>query len=159
MSQGGQLDRILLLHPPYADFTCPYHSLSYVAAPLRAAGYAVDVLDVNAHWFRLVFQLDRIASWSEILERRIAALDRRDLLSIDEQISMTSDINALAACRWLEPERVVAVLQGPDFYDFKAYGWAQDQFAVSRRCSTTFTDLIPSPMRSASPRTSRIRKN
>jgi anaerobic magnesium-protoporphyrin IX monomethyl ester cyclase len=141
MSNGGQLHRILLLYPPYADFTCPYHSLSYVAAPLRAAGYAVDVLDMNALWFRLVFRPDRIASWCEALERRIAEWDGRASLSVDEQIAMTGDISALAACRWLEPERVVAILQGPDFYNFKAYGWAQDQI----RCFETLLDRIYGP--------------
>jgi anaerobic magnesium-protoporphyrin IX monomethyl ester cyclase len=141
MSDDGQLPRVLLLYPPYADFTCPYHALSYVAAPLRAAGYAVDMLDMNALWFRLVFRSNRLAAWSEILERRIAEWDGRASLSIDEQIVMVGDISALAACRSLEPERVVAILQGQDFYDFKAYAWAQGQV----RCFETLLDRIYGP--------------
>jgi anaerobic magnesium-protoporphyrin IX monomethyl ester cyclase len=141
MSHGGRLHRVLLLYPPYADFTCPYHSLSYVAAPLRAAGYVVDVLDMNALWFRLVFRSDRIAGWSETLEQRIADWDGRDSLSVDEQIAMAGDISALAACRRLEPERVVAILQGPDFYNFKAYIWAQGQV----RWFETLLDRIYGP--------------
>jgi hypothetical protein len=141
MVDPDRLPRILLIHPPYADFTCPYHSLSYVAAPLRSAGYAVDVFDFNVLWFRRVFRSDRVANWRNMLERRIAQWDKRKSLSVNDQIAMARDISALAACRSLEPERVVAILQGPDFYDFKAYTWAQGQIG----CFETLLDWIYGP--------------
>lgn len=128
MSGTGQDDaRVLLLHPPYADYTCPYHSLSYVAAPLRAQGYAVDVLDINAIWFRQVFTAQKVATWSQELEARLQEWDRLEDLSVDQQIELTSDIRALAACRSLEPQRAVDILQGEEFYDPASYRWAQDQ--------------------------------
>jgi hypothetical protein len=117
----------LLLHPPYTDFTCPYHALAYVAAPLRAAGYAVDVLDMNALWFRRVFRSDTIDGWCKMFERRVREWDDSPTLSIEDQVAMTADIGGLVTCRWLEPERVVTTLQGPDFYNFAAYEWAQRQ--------------------------------
>ena len=128
MDAGGQdAPRVLLLHPPYADYTCPYHSLSYVAAPLRAQGYAVDVFDINAIWFRQVFTAQKVATWSQTLTARLAEWDQMDDLSVDQQIQLTSDIRALAACRSLEPQRAVDILRGAQFYDPASYRWAQDQ--------------------------------
>lgn len=127
MSDTGKSGRILLLHPPYTDFTCPYHSLSYVAAPLIAAGYEVDILDMNALWFRGVFNSNIVERWRETLEHRIRACEASSSLSVENQISLAADIGALAACCWLEPERVVETLQGTQFYDFAAYDWAQRQ--------------------------------
>lgn len=124
---GRNEDRILLLHPPYADYTCPYHSLSYVAAPLRAQGFAVDVFDINAIWFRRIFTSETTARWSRELEGCLTDWESREDLSVDQQIQLTSDIRALAACRSLEPERTVEILQGSEFYDSTCYRWAQDQ--------------------------------
>jgi len=124
---GQDGPRVLLLHPPYADYTCPYHSLSYVAAPLRAQGYAVDVFDINAIWFRQVFTAQKIATWSQELMARLQEWERLEDLSVDQQIQLTSDIRALAACRSLAPHRAVDILQGAQFYDPASYRWAQDQ--------------------------------
>jgi hypothetical protein len=119
--------RILLLHPPYADYTCPYHSLSYVAAPLQSAGYEVDVLDINVMWFRFVFQSSKIKGWITVLEQRIANWEVKETLSVDEQIAMMGDIRSMAACRSIDADRVISILQGPGFYDTEAYTLAQSQ--------------------------------
>jgi len=47
MNRSGRSGRrILLVQPPYAVFTYPYHSLAYVSAALQRGGYAVVVVDL-----------------------------------------------------------------------------------------------------------------
>jgi anaerobic magnesium-protoporphyrin IX monomethyl ester cyclase len=113
--------RVLLLSAPYADWTSPYHSLAYVASPLRAAGYAVDVLDMNALWFRHVFRRDHLLRWTTRLGAELAALNARERLEVAEQERLVALVRALGNAQDLHPEDALRTLRGEAFYDWDSY--------------------------------------
>jgi anaerobic magnesium-protoporphyrin IX monomethyl ester cyclase len=127
--------RVLLLHPPYADFTSPYHSLSYVAAPLRAAGYEVDAVDINALWFRSVFSKARLHCWQTELQAELQQLDARPELTSDAQARMAAVVKGLALTRTIRPEAAVEVFQSERFYD-------PDQYLDARSEIRSFESLL-----------------
>jgi anaerobic magnesium-protoporphyrin IX monomethyl ester cyclase len=112
---------VLLLSAPYADWTSPYHSLAYVAAPLRAAGYAVDVLDMNALWFRHVFRREQLLRWIARLGTELAELNARERLEVVEQERLVSVVRALGDAQDLQPEDALRTLRGEAFYDWDSY--------------------------------------
>lgn len=122
---GSQNKRILLLHPPYADYTSPYHSLSYVAAAAKAAGFDVDVFDINALWFRSVFTQNRLAAWGRELTSELAQLNAWPSLSIADQERALDLIRAIALCVRIRPESAVDTLRSERFYDWEAYQQAR----------------------------------
>jgi anaerobic magnesium-protoporphyrin IX monomethyl ester cyclase len=119
--------RILLIHPPYGDFTYPYHSLSYVAAPLEANGYTVDVIDLNAVWFRSVFTREQIRAWREEWQAELRVLEGHRRLGIGRQARLVELLRCLAIVDRLDPEAAVATLRSESFYDIGAYLDARDQ--------------------------------
>jgi anaerobic magnesium-protoporphyrin IX monomethyl ester cyclase len=123
----GDRSSVLLIHPPYGDFTYPYHSPAYVAAPLKAAGYDVDVVDLNALWFRRVFTSERVAAWRAELLAEFEALDSRPGLEMHEQKRVAQLLQCLAICNGLEPERAVQTFRTEAFYDYEEYLWARSQ--------------------------------
>jgi anaerobic magnesium-protoporphyrin IX monomethyl ester cyclase len=124
---GRNKRSVLLIHPPYGDFTYPYHSLSYVATPLKAAGYNVDVIDLNALWFRSVFDKSRIKKWHEELRSEFLTLDEQNSLDIAQQKRVAEVLQCLAICNNLNPGRAVKVFRSEAFYDFDKYLWARSQ--------------------------------
>lgn len=124
----GHFERsVLLIQPPYGDFTYPYHSLSYVAAPLKAAGYRIEVLDLNALWFRHLFDQRQISKWHDELLAEFSSVDRRKSLDIDQQRRVADLLQCLAICDNLSPERAVKTFRSEAFYDFDKYLWARSQ--------------------------------
>jgi len=117
--------RVLLLHPPYGDFTYPYHSLSYVVAAANAAGYEADVLDLNALWFRSVFTQSRIEAFEAEIVSALSSLEMGAELTIDEQGRYADLLRALSICRSVDPARACKTLTGPNFYDPAAYAEAR----------------------------------
>lgn len=124
MSENGK-KRILLLHPPYGDFTYPYHSLSYVAAAAEAAGYEADVLDLNILWFRSVFSGTKIQEFETEIASSLRDFEAKSELTIDEQECYAELLRALAICRSVDPATACATLTGPAFYDSAAYAQAR----------------------------------
>ncbi|MBN8213199.1 MAG: radical SAM protein [Xanthomonadales bacterium] len=119
--------RILLLHPPYGDFTYPYHSLSYVAAAIDATGAEAEILDLNALWFRSVFDAGAIAALGEDIDTELAALDASPELDLSTQGRIADLLRAKAICGFLQPAEVVATLRGEAFYQPEAYAEARAQ--------------------------------
>jgi anaerobic magnesium-protoporphyrin IX monomethyl ester cyclase len=113
--------RVLLLHPPYSDYTAPYHSLSYVAAPLIAAGYRVEIHDISALWFRKLFRTPQLCAWADEFDAELESLNAQPALSLDDQRRVIELVRALGACRSIQAERAVEILQGPLFYDWSSY--------------------------------------
>ena len=123
----AQARRILLLHPPYGDYTYPYHSLSYVAAAADAAGVQADVLDLNALWFRAVFESGALAALTLEIDAELDALDRRPLLDLHAQGRIADLLRAKAIATYLRPEEALATLRSEAFYDPAAYAEARAQ--------------------------------
>ena len=119
--------RILLLHPPYADWTYPYHSLAYVASALTAGGYGVDVLDVNAMWFREVFTSKMLQRWRGELKDQLADLEQRESLDVKDQACLVEVLYCLAACESINPERALDTLRSDRFYVLDEYLKAREQ--------------------------------
>lgn len=122
---------ILLLSAPYTDYTQPYHSLSYISAPLKKAGYQVDVLDLNIEWFRWLFKKEQLQQWDKELVTEFEQLTRQSHWDIDTQIETTKIIQAMAIVRSIDPEQAVKTFQSEAFYDYKEYIKAQN-------CVTSF---------------------
>lgn len=112
---------ILLIHPPYGDFTYPYHSLSYVAPPLKAAGYNVDVIDLNIEWFRHLFTEERIHAWREDFVRQLRSFEQKPHWSIGEQEEAIKLVQAIAVCDYLEPRDTIDIFKSERFYDYDSY--------------------------------------
>ena len=127
---------VLLVLPPYADFTYPYHSVSYVAPPLTAAGYRVDVIDLNIVWLRSVFTADWVANRKRELSARLDSYEAESEWTIDRQEEVVGLVQALAICESLRPEDVVEILQSERFYDYDAYLRARAQFRNFERLLT-----------------------
>jgi hypothetical protein len=119
--------RILLLQPPYGDLTYPYHSLSYVAAALRASGYDVDVLDLNAIWFRSLFTAATVRAWRNELQCEIDLLDARPALSLAEQGRFVALLQSIGICEALDPAAAITTFRTEAFYDFAQYQRAREQ--------------------------------
>ena len=128
--------RILLVQPPYGDYTYPYHSLSYVAAPLKAAGYEVDVIDLNIVWFRSVFTSAQLRAWSCELASSVDLLQSQASLSIGQQEEVVHALRCIADCNTLAPERAVEIFCSQEFYDFPRYLWARGQVRAFERLLT-----------------------
>jgi anaerobic magnesium-protoporphyrin IX monomethyl ester cyclase len=124
---GERTKAVLLLHPPYGDFTYPYHALSYASAPLKAAGYDVQVLDLNALWFRGVFTRAWVSRRREGFALELDAVDDRESLDISDQRRVAELIRCLAICDDLDPEAAVEVFRTARFYDFEVYLRARQQ--------------------------------
>jgi anaerobic magnesium-protoporphyrin IX monomethyl ester cyclase len=112
---------ILLIHPPYGDVTYPYHSLSYVAATLKNAGYAVQVVDLNALWFRSLFQNEVVSGWRGELEVEFSKLDAQIRWGPDERQKAMELIKCIASCSRIDAEEAVDVFQSKRFYDYESY--------------------------------------
>ena len=134
--------RVLLLNPPYADYTYPYHSLGYVAAPLMAAGWEVDILDINALWFRSVFRSERLRHWADEIQSELDDYECRERLTIEQQTRYVTLLQALATCRKLQPEVAVNTLRSEDFYDIQAYYRARAQVRAFERLLNCVGDLL-----------------
>lgn len=106
----------LLLHPPYGDFTYPYHSLSYVAAALESCGVHADVLDINALWFRRVFDDAAIRRLTEEIEAELGALEKSPALEIESQGRLADLLRAKAICASQRPSEVREILTSEAFY-------------------------------------------
>lgn len=119
--------RILLLHPPYGDYTYPYHSLSYVAAAADAAGVQTDILDLNALWFRAVFESGALAALALEIDAELARLDRRPRLDLQAQGRIADLLRAKAIATHLRPEAALETLRGEAFYDPAVYAEARAQ--------------------------------
>lgn len=119
--------RVLLIHPPYGDFTYPYHSLAYVAAPLLAAGYDVDVVDLNAVWFRRLFTRQTVEAWKAGWQSELRGLENHRRLGIARQERLVELLQSIAIADRLDPEAAVEILRSEAFYDLPSYLEARDQ--------------------------------
>lgn len=117
--------RVLLLHPPYGDFTYPYHSLSYVAAAAESAGYAADIFDLNILWFRSVFSTPRMLQFEAEIVSAVRDIEAKAELTIGEQDRYADLLRAIAICRSIDPAEACKTLTGPAFYDPAAYAQAR----------------------------------
>ena len=116
---------ILLFHAPYSDFTYPYHSLAYLVAPLRRAGYEVEAIDLNIEWFRSVFVKDRLESWRAELLESFRQLERRPSWSIEDQAEAVQALRSLGAIDTLDPDEVIETMRSERFYHYPSYLRAQ----------------------------------
>ncbi len=117
----------LLVYPPYGDYTYPYHSLAYVAAPLQAAGYDVEIVDLNAEWFRAIFTASRLAAWREAALGEFGELDALRRWTADDQDRAVRALQTIALTESIHPQAAIDVLRGDSFYDFGRYSWARAQ--------------------------------
>jgi anaerobic magnesium-protoporphyrin IX monomethyl ester cyclase len=120
-------NKILLIHPPYGDFTRPYHSLSYVIPSLKAAGYEVTTLDLNILWFNYVFNKDWINKKSAILSDKFSSLNGKSCLTPLEQEDLILTVTGLEICKIVDPEIVQTILKNDRFYVYEDYMFAEFQ--------------------------------
>lgn len=114
-----------MIHPPYGDVTYPYHSLSYVAAAFKSAGYRAEVLDLNALWFRSLFRNEVIGKWREELQAEFQNLDAQTNWGPRERESAIGLIKCLAACDRIDAGQAVEIFRSERFYDYESYRTAR----------------------------------
>jgi anaerobic magnesium-protoporphyrin IX monomethyl ester cyclase len=113
--------RILLVTPPYGDFTYPYHAVAYLVGPLRQAGHTVDVVDLNIAWVRDRLTQSGIAEWRQLLDSNLASMEGLPLWSADLQRRAVDCWTGLALADSIDAESCIEILTGERFYDFSAY--------------------------------------
>ncbi len=125
--------RALLLAAPYDDVTRPYHSLAYLGGPLRAAGWDVDVIDLNIEWFRSVFTQSQVDAWHTELREAWSALDAEPVWEPSHQERASDLLQALADASFVRPDEAIEVLCSDAFYDYDAYRRARTHVARFER--------------------------
>jgi radical SAM superfamily enzyme YgiQ (UPF0313 family) len=123
----GSANTILLIHPPYGDFTRPYHSLSYVKTPLVKAGFHVIVLDLNIMWFKYVFSKDWLQQQLGLFMERVKFFEKSKTLSIKEQEEYVNLIQGIQLCRTIDTDRCLKIMKTELFYEYPEYLSAQTE--------------------------------
>ena len=78
--------RLVLAHPPLDDPTLPYHSTSYLAGHLVHNGFTdVAIRDINIEFVNWTFEAEVLSSFYDEAARRLAAFERRGMLTFVEQ--------------------------------------------------------------------------
>jgi hypothetical protein len=94
---------------------------------LVAAGYDVEVLDLNALWFRSIFTRSHVGRWRDEFARELAAVDGWESWTFDVQRRVAELVRCLGVCDVLDPEGAIDVFRSERFYDYDAYLWARQQ--------------------------------
>ena len=94
-SKGRNMARVVLLHPPLADFTVPPEVLATQKAACHARGVEALAIDVNLRAMLDVLSRERLAELAQLCEARVSALAKRLLLGFWEQQELTGLVSAL----------------------------------------------------------------
>lgn len=123
-------DRLVLLHPPFADPTQPYLSLPTLKGHLRQRGLDARVVDLNVeavHYLASRPSLERLAAR---VGARFLELNHQSELSFEEQREYRGIVAARPAVEELlgAQPTPIEVLRDPElFYDAGAYSLARER--------------------------------
>ncbi len=124
---------ILLIIPPYGDFTYPYHSVSYLIPYLKASGYKVDVIDLNIEWFHHIFNRKQILFWKTSFLTKLDMFEFKPSWTLHDQEEVLKLIQSISICDTLDPEETIRSFQSQCFYDYTTYLKARHQIRQFER--------------------------
>ncbi len=121
---------VLLILPPYGDFTYPYHSVSYLAPALRRAGIDVEVIDLNIVWLRSILKSEQLGIWKREARSALDELNRLPQWGNEEQKLAIDCIRVMAAANFIDPALIIETLRTDAFYDYERYLDARVQYRL-----------------------------